>query len=1104
MSGASERRSRSRRRQNGLGAVGALAARRPRFVIAVWVLPMLVLGVLGFNLGSKLQAHPLYVDGTGSQRAHEITLRKFGSDENMVVALRGPHAAVERQGRKLVAAIEALPEALVISPWSAGRPIAGLSPTPQVVGIVVRVGHRPNEALEDMLEVVEGQIDKTVADPVKANITGLPKVFKAYSEASDSTAKNSELIAIPILLIVLLLVFRSVLAALIPIVIGAAVVAGSEGVMRLLLGSFVIDAFALGAVGMMGLALGVDYSLLVVSRFREERHRGNLQEAVQATVEATGRSILPAGFGLLLAMLIASQILPGAAVGSAALAIMIATVLSMFSALWVAPAVLMLLAGSLDRWSLPERVGLRGTPLRLTSRITRSPVAVGAVILAVFALAGLASILHSTVATPELLPAGSPGRVEGEEIERSLGPGWLAPIEVVVSGGGKPMTSPEQVRSLAAFQGRVEGDSGVQTVAGFESIQRSLEPLEGFEEQLVKQNDSVSKLSGGLARMEGGAAEGGDGLREAASGAGRVGNGVESASAGAALLAEGLGTAHTGSSRLSRGLSRVSVGSGRLAHSSSSVSSGAARLAQALSGSQKQVAEMRGTVRATKSAMRLGEKRLADAEDPLESAEDRLTAARQAMERMTTGASDPEYAPAEKALKEASELLSGSELESDQPDESGSGVSAGIARAQRQFDLGLYLAGKMGKSNGKASTNAGRLADASRKLDRGIERLADGTQQLSEGVARLSTEGGKLSPALRRLSQGTESLQSGLGRLGVKAGDLAGGLSAGAQGQESLADALHRMASGLSAQSDGGSQLDRLRRRSPGLFDSGYFYLAGLDGADKKQRDQADLMIDLDHGGHTGRMMVVPRDSITTAQGRDTLDRVRDDAQALAGKTGMEVVVGGLTASQVDIDHALRERTLLARVVLMLISLIVLVPVMRSLIVPIIAMFVNLLTVSASLGFLALMFNNSLLGGPGYVDSIVMPAMVMVIFGLAIDYEVFIFARMREEYLRTGSPEVAIQNGLLQTAPVVTGAAIVMIAVFLSFAVSSFVTVRDFGVAQAAAVFIDAFIVRLIIVPTVMRALGRWGWWMPRWLDRLIPGGEAPSGWEAGERITPS
>jgi len=113
---------------------------------------------------------------------------------------------------------------------------------------------------------------------------------------------------------------------------------------------------------------------------------------------------------------------------------------------------------------------------------------------------------------------------------------------------------------------------------------------------------------------------------------------------------------------------------------------------------------------------------------------------------------------------------------------------------------------------------------------------------------------------------------------------------------------------------------------------------------------------------------------------------------------------------------------------------------------------------------------------------------MIVMFGLAIDYEVFVFSRMREEYVRTGSPSLALKNGLDQTAPVVTGAALIMISVFLAFSVSTFIPIRNFGVGQALGVFIDAFIIRLVVIPAAMTWLGERGWWMPRWLDRLLPG----------------
>ena len=148
----------------------------------------------------------------------------------------------------------------------------------------------------------------------------------------------------------------------------------------------------------------------------------------------------------------------------------------------------------------------------------------------------------------------------------------------------------------------------------------------------------------------------------------------------------------------------------------------------------------------------------------------------------------------------------------------------------------------------------------------------------------------------------------------------------------------------------------------------------------------------------------------------------------------------------------------------------------------------NLLTVSATFGLLALLFDTQLLGGPGFVDTSVLPIVVILTLGLAIDYEVFIFARIREEYLRTGSTKQAIEQGLARTAHVISGAAVIMMAVFLAFAVTPLATIRDISLAIAISVFIDAFVIRFAILPATMRALGDRCWWLPPWLDRILPG----------------
>jgi len=339
-------------------------------------------------------------------------------------------------------------------------------------------------------------------------------------------------------------------------------------------------------------------------------------------------------------------------VSSSALAIMIATLLSMFSALWMAPAVAMLLGGNLDRWSLPKRFAVRGGALQLSKKVAGSPRAVGAVFVILLFLSIWASTLDSAVATPQLLPPGSPGRVDGEDVARDLGPGWLEPIEVVVNGRGEAMTSPARLHALTAFQDQVEGDSGVESMVGFSQVESSLKPLSGFEGQLVKQERESSRLGNGLSRVERGAAAGSDGLHEAATGAGRLSSGVGSAATGAGLLVRGLDAAHTGSSQLTHGVEQARTGSGRLANGTSVASSSAARLADALGKAQGQVAETQGTVSAMETAMHSGDKQLAEVQGPLGTAEERLAAAWQALQRMTTGTSDPEYASAQRATRD--------------------------------------------------------------------------------------------------------------------------------------------------------------------------------------------------------------------------------------------------------------------------------------------------------------------------------------------------------------------------------------------------------------------------------------------------------------------
>lgn len=1081
-----ERRS---RRSRLLLAVAGLATRRSRLVVGIWIFIVATLAFVGRNLDHELGIHPLFIDGTPSKRAHELALKEFGSDQAMVVMLRGPHAQVEAQGRRLGARLEAMPQTLVVAPWSGGGTIDGLRPSPNVATLLVRFESNDAEGVTAVLPPVRRAIDAGVGGPVHASIAGFPAVIDSLQSASDRATKLGEMIAVPVLLLVLLLVFRSVIAAVIPIVIGGAVVATTRGLLSILSGFVQLDLFAIGVVGMMGLALGVDYSLLVISRFREERRNrdGDLGEAVQATVLITARSVVPAGCGLIFAMVVAAMILPGSIARSVSLAVVAATLLSMVSAICVTPALLTMLGDRLDRWALPMRQSSQIAPLRWSRRLANRPGAVVAIVLALVLLSGWAFTLNSSVASVAFLPPGDGGRQDQEEVEEVLGPGWTAPMEVVVNGRGHPVTSTQRLRALAQFQHRVEKDPGVETMAGFSPIARGAERASGIEDELAKQERGLDRLATGIGKAHKGATLNTDGLRKAAAGSGELEAGIDAAHGGAGVLAGALEKVGAGSQQLSDGLGKVGEGSGKVAQGTSKASNGAGRLADALGEAGEQTGELSSSARLIENAMQAGNDRLGELHAPLQGTEARLAAAWQALQRMSGGRSDPEYAAVVAAVEEANRQLTGKDIRSGEPvDPSFEGVGAGVERAEGQFDVGLYLSARLDKKGKEASEGIEKLADASGKLDRGLQRLARGSRRVSEGVDALGQGGEKLSPALRRLGDGAEHLSGGLGLLETGAGQLTSGLGQGARKSRLLGSGLGRIESGLKGQ-DGESGLAELQRRSPGVFDSAYFILAGLDGSRPRQRNQLGSLINLDRGGMNARMLIIPSDDPTSPEARQTKDRLEADTADLARKTGTEVVLGGVAPGEIAVNEAIRDQSPLMRLGLSLVTLLVLIPVLRSLTIPLLATLINLLTVSATFGLLALLFDGSLLGGPGYVDATVIPATMMVMFGLAIDYEVFVFARIREEYVRTGSTRVAVAGGLDRTAHVVTGAAVIMISVFLAFSVSELIMVRNFGVAQALAVAIDAFIVRLIVVPAAMNRLGKWCWWMPSWLDRLLP-----------------
>jgi putative drug exporter of the RND superfamily len=171
----------------------------------------------------------------------------------------------------------------------------------------------------------------------------------------------------------------------------------------------------------------------------------------------------------------------------------------------------------------------------------------------------------------------------------------------------------------------------------------------------------------------------------------------------------------------------------------------------------------------------------------------------------------------------------------------------------------------------------------------------------------------------------------------------------------------------------------------------------------------------------------------------------------------------------------------------------VLVILLRSIVLPLKAVVMNLLSVGAAYGALVAVFQwgwfDGLLGyrSPGHVDWMTPPLVLAVVFGLSMDYEVFLLTRIRERYEATGDTTAAVTEGLASSARTISSAALIMVSVFAVFIGTGVTSVKEIGLGNAVAIGIDATLVRLVLMPAAMRLFGRWNWWLPRPLARLLP-----------------
>jgi RND superfamily putative drug exporter len=1002
-----------------------MGLRRPRATLTVAAVVIVLLGLLGLGVEGKLRPTSLGIPGTDSAHGESLLRDHFGDSAPFAILLRGPATALDHQGPRLVRRLRQEPGTTTLSPWDEGN-LKRLRPAPGRALILADFHLDAEDAVEDGVPRLNRILAATVRPPVAATQTGYATLSRAIQDESVDSTRVAELIAIPFLLLVLLLVFRSPVAASIPLLFGAAAVVSTRGVLSLAAGEFAIDGFALTVATMMGLALGVDYALLMVSRFREELAAGiEPREAARRTRHTAGRTTAFAGATLVVAMAVILWIMPGSLFLSLAGTATLVTAISVVIATAVAPPLLLLLGPNVNRWRVgPKREGTR-LMAAVNAALARPRLAAGTIGAVLILLALPALALKTGPPSASQLPTSNQARQDAETIDRAIGAGWDAPFILVASTERGPITDRAPLAALRRAQRQIGTDPAVQAVIGPGQVDRRVAPLRKSGNELLAGEGEVSP--GRLTRL-------GDKLERAAGGVGRLRTGISEAAAGAGLLATGSGRAGEGASDISAGLERAAQGAGAAVDALQELDGGAGRLA---AGQERAV---------------LGARSVKDELSGLLPVLRRGGLARARRLRTDLRAAAATYPGLSGEVREV-ELL----------------VEA-LTLARNQAKRAHVLASRL-------RAGQSRLAGGSNKLHQGAAELAEAAKPLPAGLAELNQGATELAGGLQRLTGGADSLSRSLAVGAERSRPLQGGLSR----------ASVKVSVSASKLSD---QVGSLRRSSPQIFNSGSFVLSALEGAPPEERRRAGQVIDLAHGGQAAQMLVIPRYTFNTPGSEALNARLGTDAVRLAGAARLHTGVTGGPAQLADYNDAISARVPLAIAVISLVTFLVLLVVLRALALAALAVALNLLTVAVAFGVLTLLFDVPAgwpLGGHSYVDAIGAAGIFGIIFGLSIDYAVFLLTRMREAREMGANNEEAIAFGLERTARVITGAAAIMVAVFVAFAGAPIATVSQLGTGLVVAVVLDATVVRIVLLPALMLMIGERVWWLPRPLERVLP-----------------
>jgi putative drug exporter of the RND superfamily len=1034
-------------------SLARLSIRRPKLALAVWLVVGVGLTLIGLGVSSSMSPSVTIVPGTQSSRAQQLANAQFGPTQLVPILLEGPKAQLDRQGPALVRALDKRAHTRVLSAWDGGAATAELRKSATAAMLVVSVDRREADAVKYDEPQIESLVSRTITAPVKSYVTGQPSIDRAINSASLDNLKRTELIAIGILFVLLLVGLRAPVAAALVTAVGAVSTLAGFGAVAIVGHLITVSSVAVALGSMTGLALGVGFALLIVDRFRREEYAHHMDAVHAATgeLETTGRAVLIGGSAVVLGLAIVAVIGPTQLMVSLGTGMLTCAMFAIGGAVVVMPAALVLLGRRVEAFSFDAPAPLAGAWSRLVdagTQLVRRPVFSGffaTLLLAVLAVPAFA--LSSGPQTITQLPKNGKARVAFEEVSRVMGPGMATPYNLILVAHNKPITTPALMTSIQRLQTQIAHNTTVYSVTGPGSVAATASQLQTFEPSLNHSMAISDRSKKDLLTLI-------NGLGQAGSGSQQLQSGLATASAGAGELRSGSGQAHSGAGQLHAGLTQALSGAEALRKGAGEALAGAEQLASGLAPAPGQATQSVTALRSMKSLTATASSKVSGAQNSVGSASADINAAVAALGSMTTGKTDPRYGALASALQKASGAAA-----------SASGELTAASPVAKQ-----------------ANALAGVLAGQAPGLVKQLAAAANGAGQLADGITRLRNGNGQLSTGLGQLTTGAGQLETGLSQLTAGAGQLASGLAGGVGPAGQLTSGLGQMKAAVitaRGQIPSTAQLKQLEKQSPGLFSSGYFVLAALAGAPTTQLIDSTFTINTLQGGGAGQIVVTSKYPFTDPRSLALGNWLVNAGRHWANTAGVQVAVGGPAGSTGDLTSITKSRIWLDVAALTAAIVLVLGLALRAVLLPLVATAFSLLVAAATFGVLQLLFGapNPPLGGPGWMDPMSIIGIFTIVLGVTTVYTALLLMRTREAFL-TGEPRQRyVPTGLAQTAAAATGAGLVMVAALIPFSTTDFIDIRQFGIGVAVAVLLDILLLRPVLLPAAEALLGHFGWW---------------------------